>query len=166
MSRLGKGERKSPKLGVSMVFIALFALDLDLSRAGRGPPSWERRRRDRAPPGGAERGTQAAPGEGGGPDEGTEPTEGRTGAEHATGTARAVSSRAEKGAASEGWAGAVGPPPRAAGKSDGPQTGGRHPRAERARARRTRRPAGGGPKAAGRPKADPEGAHRIARNPF
>lgn len=77
-----------------------------------------------------------------------------------------MSSRAEKGAASEGWAGAVGPPPRAAGKSDGPQTGGRHPRAERARARRTRRPAGGGPKAAGRPKADPEGAHRIARNPF
>jgi len=65
MSRLGKGERKSPKLGVSMVFIALFALDLDLSRAGRGPPGWERRRRDRAPPGGAERGTQAAPGEGG-----------------------------------------------------------------------------------------------------
>lgn len=66
MSRLGKGERKSPKLGVSMVFIALFALDLDLSRAGRGPPRWERRRRDRAPPGGAERGTQAARRPGGG----------------------------------------------------------------------------------------------------
>lgn len=94
MSRLGKGERKSPKLGVSMVFIALFALDLDLSRAGRGPPGWERRRRDRAPPGGAERGTQAAPA-----DRGAAPPR-RAGARAPDATARQW--RAQSGRAAEG----------------------------------------------------------------